>query len=368
MRKLIPFLVAVVVLALFGGTLWFLYQKSRPAPVGIELVKPYRADVIKKTVAAGAIQPRKEVEIKPRVAGILRNLSVEPGRRVRKGDLIAEVQIIPDVVSLNEAELRVRSAELNAERTRRELERVETLGARGAAAPTELDRLRTDANIAREELAAARNRVQLLQVGALRRGVAGGLTRIEATVDGTVLGILLREGNSVINANSFNPGTTIATVADMTDMVFKGRIDESEVGRLREGMAVDIVVGALEDRTFSGKLSYIAPKSVTKEGATEFEIEAGFRPPEGLLVRAGYSANANIVLDTRKQVLVIDEALLTFEADKPFVDVQAAPGKFERRAVKLGLSDGLKVEVLGGVSASDQIKKPNPSEVAPKRR
>jgi HlyD family secretion protein len=168
----------------------------------------------------------------------------------------------------------------------------------------------------------------------------------------------VREGNSVINANSFNPGTTIATVADMTDMIFKGRVDESEVGRLKEGMPAEIVVGALDDRKFAGTLTYISPKSATKEGATEFEIEAAFRPPSDVVVRAGYSANANIVLERRDKVLVLHESLVTFDGEKPYVDVQVAPDKFERRAVKLGLSDGIKAEILDGVSESDVVRKP----------
>ncbi len=212
-----------------------------------------------------------------------------------------------------------------------------------------------------EEVQAARNRIELLRVGAVRgpKGSAGGgSTRVESTVDGTVLAILVREGNSVINANSFNPGTTIATVADMTDMIFKGRVDESEVGRLKEGMPAEIVVGALDDRKFVGTLTYISPKSATKEGATEFEIEAAFRPPSDVVVRAGYSANANIVLERRDKVLVLHESLVSFDGERPFVDVQIAPDRYERRAVKLGLSDGIKAEVLDGVKPSDLLRKP----------
>lgn len=355
----VPVVIATCIVALFAGTLWFLWSKSRPKPVAVETERPFMGEVIKKSTAAGAIQPRKEVEIKPKVSGILKTLFVEPGRPVKKGDVIAEVQIIPDVLNLNEAELRMRQAQLNLERTKRELDRVAALGPRGAAPLMELDKARTDHSIAEEEVAAARNRIELLRVGAVRGAKGGGVsTRIESTVDGTVLAILVREGNSVINANSFNPGTTIATVADMTDMIFKGRVDESEVGRLKEGMPVEIVVGALEDRKFAGTLTYISPKSATKEGATEFEIEAAFRPPGDVVVRAGYSANANIVLERRDKVLVLHESLLSFDGDKPFVDVQVAPDKYEKRSVKLGLSDGIKAEVLGGVGTQDVLRKP----------
>jgi HlyD family secretion protein len=364
-KLLLPITVAAVVLLLFLGTLWFLWAKSRPKAVGVQTDKPFVAEVVKKTVAAGTIGPRKEVEIKPKVSGILKTLYVEPGKIVKAGDLIADVQIIPDVVNLNEAELRLKSAQLAQERAKRELDRAETLGGKGAAALGELDRLRSDHQIATEELEAARNRIQLLRVGALRGAKGGSSTRVEATADGMILAILVREGNSVINANSFNPGTTVALVADMNDLLFKGRVDESEVGRLREGMPVEIVVGALEDKKFEGKLTYIAPKSATKEGATEFEIEAAFRPPQGITVRAGYSANANIVLDRRDKVLVVNESLLTFEGDKPFVEVQVAPDTFEKRPVKLGLSDGIKAEVLDGIKPDAVLKKPVKTEPAP---
>lgn len=359
LKRIFPFVAAGLVLALFIGTLWFLYDKSRPPAAAVETEKPFVTTIIKKTVAAGAIQPRKETEIKPKVAGILKTLFVEAGRNVKRGDLIAEIQIIPDVINLNEAELRLQSTRLNADRTRRELDRAEQLGARGAAALGELDRLRSDHAMAQAELRAAESRVRLVREGAIRGSKAGGAsTRVESTVDGMVLAIAVREGSSVINANSFNPGTTIASVADMTDMIFKGRVDESEVGKLREGMPVEIVIGALEDQKFQGKLERISPKSLAKEGTTEFEIEAAFRPPEGVLVRAGYSANGNIVLDRRDKVLAIHESLLVFEGEKRLVEVQTGPGKFERREVKLGLSDGINVQVLGGVDAATVLKKP----------
>jgi HlyD family secretion protein len=356
-KKLVPFTVAVVIVGMFGATLWFLYAKSRPKPVGVETDKPVVTDIVKKSVAAGAIQPRKEIEIKPKVSGILKALYVEAGRVVKKGDPIAEVQIIPEMLSLNEADLKFNSARLNEDKTKRELARAETLGTKGAAAIGELDRLRADHDQAVEELRAAEMRVQLVREGAVGRA-KGSATRVESTVDGTVLAVLVREGSSVIMANNFNPGTTIVSVADMSDMIFKGRVDESDVGKLRDGMPVEIVVGALEDLRFAGKLERIAPKSLAKEGATEFEIEAAFRIPGGVTVRAGYSANANIVLARRDKVLAINEGLIVFEGEKRFVEVQVQPGQFEKREVKLGLSDGLKVEVLSGVSSADVLKKP----------
>jgi HlyD family secretion protein len=363
-KKLVPTFVALVIVGLFGSTMWFLYQKSRPKPVGIETDKPFVTDIVRKSVAAGSIQPRKEIEIKPKVSGILKALLVEAGARVKRGDHIADVQIIPDVVNLNEAELRLGSSKLSVDRAKRELDRATALGTKGAAALGELDKLRSDYDMANAELRAAEARVRLVREGALSRS-KGSSTEVDSTVDGTVLSVLVREGASVIQANSFNPGTTIVSVADMTDMIFKGRVDESEVGKLKEGMPVEIVVGALEDLKFAGKLERISPKSLAKEGTTEFEIEAAFKTPEGVMVRAGYSANANIVLARREKVLAINEGLLIFDGPKRFVEVQLGPGKFERREVKLGLSDGIKAEVLSGVGANDILKKPR--KAAPER-
>jgi HlyD family secretion protein len=357
-KRVLPFLVAVFILAIFAGTLWFLWAKSRPKPVGIETERPYMADIVKKVVASGTIEPRKEIEIKPRISGILHRLHVEPGQRVKKGDLIGEVQVIPDVISLNEAELRLKSAKLAVDRNKRELDRAEALGARGAAALYELDKLRSDHALAEEELRAAEMRVRLVREGAVsRRRGATASTRVESTVDGTVLSVPVKEGSSVIQANSFNPGTTIAAVADLTDMIFSGRVDESEVGKLREGMPVEIVVGALEDSKFLGQLERIAPKSQVREGTTEFEIEAAFRPPPDVVVRAGYSANANLVLDRREQVLAINESVLLFEKDRRFVEVEVGPDRFEKREVRLGLSDGVRVEVVSGVDQGDVLRK-----------
>jgi HlyD family secretion protein len=358
-RRLFPFVIASLIVVVFGGTLWFLWDKSRPKPVGIQTEKPVIADIVKKVVASGTIEPRKEIEIKPRISGILRKLSVLPGQRVKKGDVLGVVQVIPDVVNLNEAELRLRSTTLAVERARRELERAEKLGTSGAATAMELDKLRSDHELAIEEEKAARMRVQLVREGAAGKVKGAGVsTQVESTVDGMVLLVPIREGSSVINANSFNPGTTVAVVADMADMIFKGRVDESEVGKLRTGMPVEIVVGALEDTKFVGKLEHIAPKSQVKDGTTEFEIEAAFRPPENVTVRAGYSANANIVLDKRERVLSINESLLTFEKDRRFVEVEVAPLRFERREVRLGLSDGVKVEVLSGIDKAAVLKRP----------
>lgn len=366
LTRSVPLLMAVTVMTLMGGTLWFLYQKSRPVAAEVRTDSPELADIEKKTVASGAIQPRQEVEIKPKVSGILRELLVKPGDKIKKGDLLGEIEIIPDPVGLNDAELRLRTAVLRSERAKRELDRVATLAGQGTLPAAQLDQARTESELAAEEVTTAESRVQLMRSGALKKS-KGASTQIESTVDGTVLSLPLKEGSSVINANSFNPGTTVAFVANMSDMIFKGTIDESEVGRLKVGMPVKIVIGALNELSFDGSLEFVAPKSLAKEGTTEFEIEAAFRIPDGVMVRAGYSANANIVLESRKQVMSIDEGYVVFERGKTFVEIkngtEDGKDKYERREVKLGLSDGLRVEVLDGVKKGDVLRKPDPTEM-----
>ncbi len=358
-KRVLPVIIAVSILVVFGATLWFLWAKSRPKPVAVETERPSVRDVVRKVVASGTMEPRKEIEIKPRISGILRRLIVQPGKMIKKGDLMGEVQIIPDVVGVNDAVLRSRSAVLNLERAKRELDRVVSLDSRGAVSKMEIDNLRSAYQIAQEERGAAESRVQLLREGVAGKSPkAAASTRVESTVDGMVLAVPVKEGSSVINANSFNPGTTIAVVADMTDMIFKGRVDESEVAKLRVGMPVEIVIGAIEEKKLSGTLEQIAPKSQVKDGTTEFEIEAAVRVSPGLVVRAGYSANANIVLDRRDKVLTVNESALTFEKEQRFVDVQTGPQVYEKREIHLGLSDGIRVEVLSGLKESDVLRKP----------
>ncbi|MDX2023461.1 MAG: efflux RND transporter periplasmic adaptor subunit [Deltaproteobacteria bacterium] len=357
MKKQLPYILGVLMVALMVGTLWFLYSKSRPKPAVMQTQKPALADIVKKSVASGSLSPRKEVELKPKVAGILRKLFVKAGDKVKRGDMVGEVQIIVDPVGLNEGELRMKTAVLREARTKQELDRVTALVKKGTLPIAEGERVKSEHDLAVEEVATSQSRVQLLRAGSIRQ-TQGAPTRIESTVDGTVLSLPIKEGSSVINANSFNPGTTVAFVADMSDMIFKGTVDESEVGRLATGMPVEIVIGALNDLKFPGVLQFVAPKSIVKDATTVFEIEAAFTPPEGVVVRAGYSANANIVLDQRKAVLSIDEAYVTFEKGKPFVDVQKPNGTIEHRAVELGLSDGLRTEVKAGVTKDDVLRKP----------
>lgn len=357
MKRALPLLVVLVVVALFAATLIFLYQKSQRKPVVFDTQAPTITDIVKKTVATGALVPRQEVEIKPRVSGVIDKLYVEPGVVVEKDQLLADIRIIPNVVSLNNAESAVKAARIAFQNADRELKRNRGLYDQAVLSEAELSRFQLDYELKKQELAAAESNLQLIKEGAA--GKADKVSnQVRSTVAGMVLEVPVKQGESVIESNTFNAGTTVAWIADMGDMIFKGTVDESEVGKLREGMELDIKVGALEKQTFQGKLEYIAPKGVAKEGVIEFEIRAALVSTPDVLIRAGYSANADIVLDRRQQVLAIEESLLQFEDKKPFVEVEVAPQTFEKRPVEVGLSDGIHIEVLSGIDKDVKIKKP----------
>jgi HlyD family secretion protein len=298
------------------------------------------------------------VAIKPQVSGIVEHLHVEPGQKVRRGDLVATIRIIPDMVRLAEAESRVKRAAIALDDAQREHTRNQKLFTDGVVPETELRRRKVVLDQAGEELDASREAVELIRKGASERMGQTSNTLVRATIDGTVLEVPVEEGNSVIEANTFNDGTTIATIADMTQLIFKGRVDESEVGKIRPGMTLLLTIGALENEPFEATLEHIAPKGVEKDGAIQFEIRAALVPQQDVTIRANYSANADIVLDRREQKLAINESLLQFDGDKSYVEVETAPQKFERRDVQTGLSDGIVVEVVSGVTAKDKIKVP----------
>lgn len=359
MKRVASIVMIVVFVGLVGGTFWFLWSKSRQKPTQFKTEKAQVMDIVKKTVATGAIVPRREVEIKPRVSGVLQELFVEPGQAVKNGDQIAKIQIVPDALSLNRAEQEVRAAKIAYDNARRELDRNQALFDQGVISEAEVAKWRTDFALRKQEHAAAVSNLQLVKEGASRAAGKTSNIVVVSTVDGMVIDVPVKEGFSVIESNNFNPGTTIAVVADMNDMIFQGQVDESEVGKIRLGMKLQIKIGALEKDVFEGDLEYIAPKGKEIDGAIQFEIKAKIVRKPDVFIRAGYSANADIVLDEKKQVLAIREALLQFGDGKPFVEIETAPKTFEKREVELGLSDGMHVEVTEGVGADDAIKIPN---------
>jgi HlyD family secretion protein len=356
MKRALPVLIVTAVLLAFVGTLVFLWSQSREEEVVFETTTPFFTDIVKKTVATGAIVPRNEVAIKPRVSGIIDAIEVEPGAEVERGDLLATIRIIPDAATASRSEASVRSAKISLDDARAQRSRAEELAASGAISRAELDRARVAAQLAEQDYLAAAENLRIVREGA-SAGSADVSTEVRATVAGMVLDVPVREGESVIEANTFNAGTTIATLANMDDMIFEGKVDESEVGKIREGLDLKLTVGALQDRELKGVLEYIAPKGALEQGAVQFAIKAAILPVDDLFIRAGSSANADIVLESRQEVLSIPESVLQFEGETPYVEVEVAEQVFERRDVQVGLSDGINIEVIGGLGEEVKIKR-----------
>jgi HlyD family secretion protein len=359
MKRVLSILAGLVLLSAFAGTTYFLYSKGEKPQQTWETQTPIRTSIVKKTVATGSVVPRKEVEIKPQVSGVVEAIDVEPGQAVARGDRIARIRIIPDMITLSNAENRVNRARIGIENARRELERNRKLLAEGALSDSAYRRFVLDFENAEEELEAALDNLELIQKGSTERRGEASNTLVRATIDGMVLAVPLEEGDFVIESNNFNNGTTIATIADMEQLIFEGKVDESEVGKLHPGMQLLLTIGAIEDRSFSATLEHIAPQGTEENGAIQFGIRAALKLEPGTFVRANYSANADIVLDRRDDVLAIDEALLQFEDERPYVEVAAGERQFEKRWIETGLSDGIHIEVLSGLSPEDRIKNPN---------
>ncbi len=356
MKTILKTLVILVIISVFAGTIVYLYKKSQAKPVVFETASPFTTDIIRKTVATGSVIPRKEIDIKPKVSGIISEIYVEPGDLVKKGDLIARVQIIPDMINLNNAESRVNRARIQLDESRKNYLRYKKLYEQDVIAESEYLTYEIAFQSASEELRAAEDNLQLIREGATKSTGTTTNTLIRSTINGMVLVVPVEEGNSVIESNQFNDGTTVASIADMSEMIFEGMVDESEVGKIREGMELILSIGAIEQEDFAARLERISPKGVEENGAIQFEIRAAVELKDQQFIRAGYSANADIVLERAEQVLAINESLLQFEGDSVYVEVETSPEKYEKRFIKTGLSDGIVIEVVEGLSLNDKIK------------
>ena len=356
MKTLFKILVVLVILTVFAGTLAFLYNKSRKKTVIYKTTSPVVTTIIKKAVATGSIVPRKEIEIKPQVSGVVKKIHVEAGDRVREGDLLAKVEIIPDLVNLTKAESRLKIARIQVDDTQKSCDRRRKLFKKGIIAESELQQYEVAYNSAQQELVAAETNLELVKEGIAKTMGTTTNTLIRSTIDGMVLDVPVEVGNFVIETNNFNAGTTIASVADMGEMIFEGKVDESEVGKIKAGMDLILTVGAIEQESFRASLEYISPKGVEEKGAIQFEIKAKVKLKRSHFLRAGYSANADIVLARRDNVLAINESLLQFDGDKPFVEVATGPQQFEKRSIQTGLSDGINIEIVSGLEKTDKIK------------
>jgi HlyD family secretion protein len=355
-KKIVRIILLAAVLFAFGWTIVFLYGKSKPKPVVFETQQPFISNVVRKTVATGKVVPRKEVEIKPQVSGIIQKIFVEEGQVVKEGDLIARVKIIPNMINLNEAEYRLKTAQNNSDDAMKNFRRQKQMFEQGVIPEAEFQKYQLELDNAREELSAAENHLQLIREGVTKNADQATNTLIRSTISGMVLSIPVEEGKSVIETNTFSEGTTIAVVADMGEMIFEGKVDETEVGRIRTGMNISISIGAIDRENFNAVLEFIAPKGVEENGAIQFEIKAAVELKKDYFIRSGYSANADIVLEHRDSVMVIPESLVKFEGDSTFVEVAVADQVFEKRFIQTGLSDGINIEVRSGITMEDKLK------------
>ena len=356
MKKMI---IAGLVAIVFIGTFVFLWIKAQPQPKVYDEFTPTVADLRKTTVLTGKIEPRNEVNIKPQISGIITELMKEAGQTVQAGEVIAKVKVIPDMGQLSSAQSRLRLAEINLKQARTDYEREKVLFDKGLVSADEYDKIHQAYNQAREERSAAQDNLEVVRDGVSSSNANASSTLVRSTVTGVILDVPVKVGNSVILSNTFNDGTTIATVANMHDLIFRGNIDETEVGRLTTGMTMKITIGALQNLKFDARLEYISPKATDQNGANQFEIKAAVQVPEKTGVRSGYSANAQIVLAEALHVLTVPESAIHFEGNNTYVYLVQGKGKnktYQRRDVKVGLSDGVNIQIKSGLTTNDRVR------------
>ena len=320
-------------------------------------------NIEKKTVVTGKVIPEEEVEIKPQIQGIIEGLFVKEGDLVETGDLLAKIKVVPNEQNLNSARGRLQNSKIVLNNSKIEFNRNKNLFDKGIISKQQFQNIELQYNQAKQNVNNAASDLEIIRSGSAG-GAASANTNIRATVPGTILEIPVEEGFQVIASNSFNAGTTIATIADMNKMIFEGKVDEAEVGKLRVGMYLDVNLGAIEDQSLEAKLNFIAPKGNEEQGAVQFIIEADLFLNDSIFIRAGYSANASLVLKKKDNVMAISESLLQFdrETEEPYVEIAIGEQKFERRDVEIGLSDGVNVELISGISMEDKIKVWNKTE------
>ena len=356
MKKFFGILTVVIFVASFFGVGYILIKKTIKPEQVHESVMPFYTDIVLKTVATGSITPRKEIDLKSQVSGVVEMLYVEAGDLVEANAIIAKIKIIPDVVMLNNAEMRLKTALINFKNAQIEMDRQQKLFSENVISELEYNRYRLEYQLREQEVEAAENNVELVKEGASKNtGTVSNIVR--STAGGMVIDVPVKEGSFVIESNTFNEGTTIATVANMKDLIFEGHVDESEVGKIREGMMLDLQIGALQDEQIKARLEYISPKGVNVDGAIQFEIRAAVKLQENLFLRAGYSANADIVLEKHENVLAVKESDIYFENDKTYVDIESGEAQYIKSEIEIGLSDGINIEIISGINPSQKIKK-----------
>lgn len=340
------------------ATFYYLYQKSQPKIINYQIEQVKTGTVEKRTVATGKVEPRNEILIKPQMSGIISAVYKQAGDNVTAGDVIAKIKVIPDMVNLSSAESRVSRAKIAIDQSKINYDRDKELYEKKVISKEEFEKTRLLYNNDMEELKAAQNNLSLVRDGISSNTSAYSNTLVRSTVTGTILDIPVKVGNSVIQSNNFNDGTTIATVANLNDMLFVGKLDETEVGRIHTGMPMTITIGALQDHKLAANLEYIAPKGTEESGAIMFQMKASVKIPSDIFVRAGYSANAEIMLEQAIDVLTIPESCLEFSNDSAFVYLltKDEPQEFKKTVVKTGLSDGINIQLTQGLKLGEKIR------------
>ncbi|MDT0675045.1 efflux RND transporter periplasmic adaptor subunit [Autumnicola musiva] len=358
MKKVFTIIILAVIAIGFAGALYYLYQKNQEDPVTYETETPSEQNIVKKTVATGSIVPKEEVLIKPNISGIIDEIYIEAGEHVKSGDLIAKIRVIPNVSTLQSAKDQVTTAKINLDNEQKNFDRQQALFEKGVISENDFQNVEVAYKRAQQTYKSAQQNFEIIKTGTTSGIGTAANTLIRSTINGMVLDVPVKAGNQVIESNNFNDGTTIATLADVDKMIFEGKVDESEVGKIKEGLPLEITVGAIENKSFDAVLDYIAPKGVEENGAIQFDIKGSLKKADSTFIRAGLSANASIILARADSVLAIKEALVQFdpETQEPFVEVETGEQQFERKDVELGVSDGINVEVINGITRDSRIK------------
>ena len=358
MKKVMKWAFAALLVIGVIATFVFLYKRQQPKTVVYEMLRVERGDLEKRTIVTGKVEPRDEVAIKAQIQGIVAEIYKEAGQPVRSGEALAKIKVVPDMQALSSAESRVRLAEYNLKNVRDIFMRDSALHAQKVISLEEYDKSELAYIKAKEELQTANDNLSIVKEGVTAKAKESGNTIVRSTITGTILEIPVKVGNSVMSVGTFSEGTTIANVADMSDMLFVGKMDETEVGKLYEGMPMDLVVGALNDKRFKARLEYISPKGTESNGAMMFEIKGAAVIPDSVQIRSGYSANAEIVLNSRHDVLTLAEAAVELQGDSAYVELitDSATQASKRQAVKIGMSDGINIEIVSGLNEGDLVR------------
>ena len=358
MKKVIKYIVVALIAVVFIGTFVFLYKNSQPEEIRYQELPAQKQDVARSTVLTGKIVPRNEVNIKPQINGIIAEIYKEAGQMVQQGEVIARLTVIPDMNSLSAAQSRVRLSEINLKQAQTNFDREKALYEKNLISAEEYEKTEQALSQAKEEYAASQESLEVIRDGVSSKNATSSSTLIRSTITGLILDIPVKVGNSVIQANTLNDGTTVATVANMNDLIFEGQIDETEVGSLYEGMPLTITIGALKDYTFDADLEYISPKAVENNGANQFKVKAAVKVDSEHTIRSGYSANAQIDLERASDVLSVPESALEFVKEESYVYKKGQDGTYTMTKVQTGLSDGVNIEIKEGLSEGDTVRGP----------